>query len=476
MKKMLLLATVSLGGFMFAQTPAVVENPAIQALPVAVETQVVQPAPVAIQTPPVVQPVPGIFTIGADLRTRSELDNGQRTIMISGESPENTIFSRARLNLDYKKDKLTLRFSPQMVRVWGETNSIRLANPGVVGVNTAKVIASDFDVYEAWAQYAINPNWAIKVGRMPLSYDDERLFGALDWQMQGRNFDAAKLIYTKNKAKFELVGTYNNDNTGFSRDANGEEAYTLLDGGERTKSLQIAYYENAIGEKFKFSLIGVHNVVQVNPIITPSHNSLFTFGTNPRYKLNDKLTLYGSAYLQTGKDSGDKVKSAFQYSANLEFKPTAKITSTLGTEVLSGTRPGATDNNAFSPFYGTNHKFNGYMDYFFVGNHFNTVGLNDYYLKSTFKLSPKGTLLANAHAFLTNQQIVAASDSYLGTEIDLVYTQKVSDVFSYNIGYSQMIASDNMRILKARPNYNDNQSWAWVQLIFSPKIFTATIN
>ncbi len=471
MKNHLSLLVLCLSGLTYAQSGGQVPVATTEtATPVVIEQKIVETPPVA----PVPEKVPGMFSIGADFRTRSELDNGQRTLVKSGDSPENTVFSRARVNFDYKKDKLTLKFSPQMVRVWGETNSIRLANPGV-GVNTVKVIASDFDLYEAWAQYQVSSNWAIKVGRMPLSYDDERLFGALDWQMQGRNFDAAKIIFIKNKTKFELVGTYNNDNSGFGRDANGEEAYTLLDGGERTKSLQIAYYENSIGEKLKFSLIGVHNIVQINPLTTPLHNSLFTIGANPRYKLNDKLSIYGSAYLQTGKDSGDKLKSAFQYSANLEFKPTGKLTSTLGTEVLSGTRPGSTDNNSFSPFYGTNHKFNGYMDYFFVGNHFNTVGLNDYYLKSTYKISPKATILANAHAFLTNQQIIAASDSYLGTELDLVYTHKVIDSFSYNLGYSQMIASDNMRILKGFPNYNDNQSWAWVALTFTPKLFSATI-
>lgn len=45
-----------------------------------------------------------------------------------------------------------------------------------------------------------------------------------------------------------------------------------------------------------------------------------------------------------------------------------------------------TDKNyAFNPLYGTNHAFNGHMDYFYVGNHINSVGLNDVYLKYAYK-------------------------------------------------------------------------------------------
>jgi hypothetical protein len=174
MKKRLLLASLSLGGFMFAQTPTAEVKPAE-----TVTAPVITPEPVAVQvvTPaPTPVPVPGSFTIGADFRTRAEFDNGQRTLLPSGFDPETTVFSRARLNFDYKKDKLTLRFSPQAIRVWGETASFDPAT-------NKPLNGSQFEVYEAWAQYAVSPKWALKIGRMPLSYDDERLFGALDWQM-----------------------------------------------------------------------------------------------------------------------------------------------------------------------------------------------------------------------------------------------------------------------------------------------------
>jgi hypothetical protein len=41
-----------------------------------------------------------------------------------------------------------------------------------------------------------------------------------------------------------------------------------------------------------------------------------------------------------------------------------------GFELLSGTDLQEPDkNSAFTPWFGTNHRFNGHMDYFYVGNH-----------------------------------------------------------------------------------------------------------
>jgi hypothetical protein len=57
-----------------------------------------------------------------------------------------------------------------------------------------------------------------------------------------------------------------------------------------------------------------------------------------------------------------------------------------GYEYLSGNSYNKTDKvYAFEPFYGTNHKFNGFMDYFYVGNHINSVGLHDAWLKYGYK-------------------------------------------------------------------------------------------
>ena len=391
-----------------------------------------------------------------DFRTRAELDNGQRTLIPINKKPETTVYSRAQLGLDYYWQNLEIYLSLQDARIWGEVSSTNQRS-GSLNIN------------EGWAQYHFTKNTALKVGRQILSYDDERLIGALDWQMQGRSFDAAKGIFIFNPhSKLETVVTYNNDNID-TNDLPNREFYNILESGERTKSLQILHYQYLL-PKGSLSFIGVNNVVQNT---SGGHFDLLTLGLNAK-KYAEKFGFFGSAYWQTGKNTLGQSKSAYQFSANVDFVPTKNINLILGTEWLSGTDYNAdlTKNNSFSPFYGTNHKFNGYMDYFYVGNHFNNVGLKDFYLKSTFKLTPKATLAANLHGFAANAKLGFSLpnnkeySNYLGTEADLVFTYKVAGVFNVQVGHSQMFASDGMKYLKNVPDPASMQSWSWVGLNF----------
>ncbi|MEM1328127.1 MAG: hypothetical protein AAGI23_19375 [Bacteroidota bacterium] len=75
---------------------------------------------------------------------------------------------------------------------------------------------------------------------------------------------------------------------------------------------------------------------------------------------------------------------------------------TVGVEFISGKDDDdtSTDVTNFSPDYGTNHAFNGFMDYFFVGPANGSVSVTDIYLKTKFGLK-KGALIANVHEFMT---------------------------------------------------------------------------
>ena len=74
----------------------------------------------------------------------------------------------------------------------------------------------------------------------------------------------------------------------------------------------------------------------------------------------------------------------------------------------------------YAPKYGTNHKFYGFMDYFYVGNgHGGTdaasAGLIDIYLKTAFKTGEKSSLAAHLHHFLSAEERVNATsgESYI---------------------------------------------------------------
>lgn len=99
-------------------------------------------------------------------------------------------------------------------------------------------------------------------------------------------------------------------------------------------------------------------------------------------------------YMQTGKSSGSDV-NAFYAVANVGCAVTPKFKAALGYEFLSGKDQNdiSTDFKSFTPLFGTNHGFNGFMDYFFVGNHQNNVGLGEAYLKLSYAKKKNGSLL-----------------------------------------------------------------------------------
>src|SRR5690606_13583402 len=91
-----------------------------------------------------------------------------------------------------------------------------------------------------------------------------------------------------------------------------------------------------------------------------------TTGTYFTFPLS-AIQLTGSVYLQTGKANATTDLSAYQLMLEAKYK-LGKTAFSLGFETLSGTdAAGGEKNNSFFPLYGTNHKFNGLMDYFYVG-------------------------------------------------------------------------------------------------------------
>lgn len=394
-----------------------------------------------------------------DLRTRGEVDNGYKTLISYNKSAETTIFSRARLGIDYYYKNLEVYISAQDVRTWGETSSTASKN-------------QNFTLNEAWAKYKFSGKFSLKLGRQILAYDNERLIGALDWAMQGRSFDALKGIFNFNSnSRLETVVTYNNDDNDVN-DIPQKEIYNISESGEITKSLQIVHYQFDVNDKFQFSVIALNNVLQ-NP--SGKYYDMFTIGVNAK-KYFENLGFFGSAYYQTGKNTKAQSKSAYEFSVNADLLINSKFNFVLGTEWLSGTQYEADSNknNSFSPLYGTNHLYNGFMDYFYAGtSYFNSFGLNDYYLKSTLKFTPNSILQANVHAFTSNGKLGYNDagekfSSYLGTELDLVLTQKLGKIITANLGHSFMFSGDSMEYIKNVAEPKNLQTWTWIGLKINP--------
>lgn len=99
------------------------------------------------------------------------------------------------------------------------------------------------------------------------------------------------------------------------------------------------------------------------------------------------------------------------------------------------------DINSFTPWFGTNLRHNGIMDYFYVGNHSSSVGLIDINAKISYSKNKFSVNLAphffNSAATIVNSNSVN-QDNYLETEIDLTLNYKASKSILINAGYSQL--------------------------------------
>jgi hypothetical protein len=248
------------------------------------------------------------------------------------------------------------------------------------------------------------------------------------------------------------------------------------------KNMQYAWFHTNIS-KLGLSLLAL-NLGKENPITSSSEfktNYFQTFGTFGEYK-GKKLALDFSLYGQTGEIYNATTKfaekvSAWEGALNLGYAFTPKFKATLGYEFLSGKNQDdlSKDVKSFNPIFGTNHAFNGYMDYFYVGNHGGSVGLQDISLKLEFPIK-KVNVAIIPHAFMSASRLIKAGevqDSNLGTELDITASYKLYKDITLIGGYSQMFATDSMVLLKGATSIKDtNNNWAWLMININPQIFS----
>ncbi|TMU56139.1 alginate export family protein [Flagellimonas algicola] len=396
------------------------------------------------------------LTLEADLRARFEYRHGFNNLFPDNADPAAFVTQRSRLNLGYRNEMLRLYISVQDVSTWGDTRQLQIGDDN-----------NSFGLFQAWGQLYLDENWSIKAGRQAISYDDQRIFGEVDWTMQGRFHDAALLKYEKDDWKVDLGLAFSQE------DQSNEGTGFFIQGFFTYKAMQYAHAKKtwdkssisflALNTGFQ-NFTGIDNDQPDGTFYTHTAGSHFSFPI-------DEIKFNGNVYYQFGKANATTDLAAYLLALEANYKP-GKTLFGLGFELISGTdQAGESKNKSFFPLYGTNHKFNGFMDYFYVGNHANNVGLNDLYAKVVFATGEKNSLLVKGHYFAANAAFANDEDSYLGTELDLVFNQQLMKYAKINLGYSHMFASESMSLIKGGRPHDNTNNWAWVQLIIKPELF-----
>jgi hypothetical protein len=403
------------------------------------------------------------FSVDGQIIQRPEIRNGAGRLIGVDQDPAAFIAHRVRLQTRYEMEGFTFYVSIQDVRTWGNTSQTKVTDPFL-------------SLHEAWAETSIGEYWKIKLGRQELNYDNVRFLGNLDWALQARAHDFALAKYEKESMKLHFGGGYNQDGQFLS----GNSYNTA----NQYKIAQMIRYENK-WNNFQLSALFWNDGRQFiasdtsGNTITEEVYYRQTIGL-PTLKYSLGNTLFsGFYYHQFGKDPVGRDMNAFDFSAQVtqtissNEEKGSSFKMTAGFEILSGTDTDKTaENNSFNPLYGTNHAHNGYMDFFFVGGRFvNSVGLQDYYLKSRYQFNTNFFTQLDAHVFAAQAEVNSGPetlDPYLGTEIDLSFGYIVNRALSIQGGYSQIFASDTFEALQGQPEYKDIQNWAYVMLIYRP--------
>ncbi len=426
------------------------------------------------------------LTVKAEFRPRTEYMHGYKSPVLVYSVPNEYKYSaklftsqRTRLGINYKYDKIKFGMQFQDVRIWGSEKQL-IANDN-----------NDVYLHQAWGEINITPKFSLKAGRMELNYDDQRILGGVNWTQQARSHDLALFKY-EGIVKVHLGIAFHGG------PFTGNDAY---------KAMQFLWVNGKVAD-FGYSILALNNGVTERgywgPVVQVTEKNAYSqiLGGRFTYKTGN-LSLALNSYYQTGKKAADwvdpkslpagitpadlglKEKSgqgqkiaAYNFAIDAMYKISEEFKAGLGYEMLSGndlSNVNRTDENAFTPLYGTNHKFNGWMDYFYVGNHSSSVGLQDFNLKLLYK---KGAFFAKLipHYFMpagkgtyTDVNAVTHNIGALGTEVDLwAGYHIVPKIASIQFGYSQMFATESMYGLKGIVPTSDNgignNNWAWIMI------------
>ncbi|MDD4141288.1 MAG: alginate export family protein [Bacteroidales bacterium] len=401
--------------------------------------------------------------IDAEFRPRAEFREGMRSPLTTDQTPSFVLLNRTRLKLGFESKWINAKITLQDSRVWGQDN----INAENIGLN----------LYEGWVELHVVQDLNFTIGRQILAYDYNRLFSASSWTNTGKSHDLALLKYTNHDWGFraDLGFAYNNPKDVYSEQLfNDEQNYY--------QTLSFLRFEETFASKFKASAIfvgeGFQNIQtdENGENYIDGHFGRYTTGAN--FEMKDKeipvdFTLTG--YYQFGKNLSQKELNAYFFAATVTAKLAKPLSLYVGTDVYSGSDNDSKQDNTWDKLYGSNHSFNGSMEYW---RSLPNEGLVDIYggLKCHF-LEKKLTADLGYHFMMTEKEIrranlAEAKGHNLGSELDLKLQYSVVKNVMIEGGWSTYFNSANTKLLKGLADTDTRfQQWAYVSLIINPQLF-----
>jgi hypothetical protein len=352
-----------------------------------------------------------------------------------------------------------------------------------------------FDLHQGYVQLGGTKELplTLKVGRQELSYGDERLVGAFDWDNIGRSFDSAKLRYTHDIFWVDaFVGRVVLPNDNEFDQANWSDWFSGVYGSTRAlvPKTEVQLY-------FLADNAGVNSPKEVTTSVKGnSPRDIYTVGSRFQtlpgqlkgWDFNGEFAgQFGNFEYAPGTPgvvNGQRLNQ-LAYATHIEGGYTLAATDfkprlALGFDYGSGDRnPGDKNHNTFVNLYPTNHKFYGAMDFFSWQN------LVDPYLKASiipFKdlsvaLTYNAFWLASTSDFFyqANQApratggygISPQNGSFAGQEIDLIATYQPAAFLQVQGGFGHYFTGDYVNQTFRSLGGAHDANWVYLQAQFS---------
>ncbi|MCF8299000.1 MAG: alginate export family protein [Saprospiraceae bacterium] len=409
---------------------------------------------------------PKSFSLAADFRSRFEYRDGYKRILSNDEEFAAFFGQRSRLILNFTSNKLLSNFSFQEAGIWGENEWLETARP--------------IGIYQAWVEYIFSyKRLSLKIGRQELEYDDGRLLSKHDWEESGATHDIAVLKYCIPEKDFCI---HNGMGINAARKSEAKISYNV----KNYKYLAFLWANKQFWDKkldISATAIADGNEKQdtLNIIYTRG-----TFGSAVKFMKN-KLKLKGSYFHQLGKNKEGKNVNTYFYSGSVNYQPFKSLNTGIGLDNYSGTNmsnPNSqTQTETFDILFGDRHNFLGSMDYFQSPADFIT-GIKDFHFKMKLQMNWVNRLDLTYHYFtlnnryiIENQILTKLNNMELGHEFDFFLHHTHLKEAIIQAGYSFIIPSETMNILKANnPNKNKFANFFWISVQFTPTFFESTKN
>ena len=261
----------------------------------------------------------------------------------------------------------------------------------------------------------------LHAGRGQVNLDNQRFIGTVGWRQLERSYDSV-FVANNSIKNLSVLAAWVYGLQGVSAGDTADTNTVLLHAAyDVMPELKVTAYDYMIANFADTYGIALTGNVKLDAVKL-SYRAEYAAQNDPSMTIHDEITLSDGTVVKTG----DIKANADYYNLDLGANISGIIAG-INYEFLSGT-----DNDtdtAFQTPLGTNHKFNGWADMFLAGTP--EGGLIDANVRLGYKAKGFGKLLAVYHDFTTDKDMADVNGNAtddLGSEIDVVYTNKIPGV------------------------------------------------